>query len=474
MSINIETTTTQQTTSDELDQLAKHLCGVKLTLSDSGVPTIQADSISTNGITASTTNTYSDTVAALALKGVTVNYTNQNLRILDPNVKSVLLANNIGDGTYITPAQAAAASISNLLKSNTSIIAFDEFKYFTAANASATSFDGCTSLQRIDLSNCTNYCDYMFRNCSNLEYFNGADSTSGVLTIPSGTTSIGEFTFSGLPKLTNVVFPSSIQSLDWYTFYNDSNLAITNLSLPNLSYLGNGIFYNTKIETVSDLGHITSISTDSFRGCTSLTAVNIPSAVTSIGSFAFYGDSNLSSFHSSAEEGELNLPNLREVQARAFAGTKLKKITSLGTCTSLYESFIDATYLESATLPNTLTNISNRAFYSSGLKSLVVPDSVTEIGWRALCLCDKLQSITFGSGLQTIGSEILLGANVLQSITVTATTPPTFSGSSTNPLGLPNGILNTVNIYVPSSVVSTYQAASGWSSYASRIQAIPT
>jgi len=54
----------------------------------------------------------------------------------------------------------------------------------------------------------------------------------------------------------------------------------------------------------------------------------------------------------------------------------------------------------------------------------------------------------------------------LTSVIIESTTPPESGGYEFD---------NTNNcpIYVPSESVETYKAASGWSSYASRIQAIP-
>lgn len=52
MNININTTAVQQVTSDEVDILAKSLCGLKLTLADSGVAQFPVTSITTGSITA--------------------------------------------------------------------------------------------------------------------------------------------------------------------------------------------------------------------------------------------------------------------------------------------------------------------------------------------------------------------------------------------------------------------------------------
>ena len=54
----------------------------------------------------------------------------------------------------------------------------------------------------------------------------------------------------------------------------------------------------------------------------------------------------------------------------------------------------------------------------------------------------------------------------MKSVTVNATTPPTLGESALD-------YTNNCPIYVPAASVDVYKAASGWSTYASRIQAIP-
>ena len=62
-----------------------------------------------------------------------------------------------------------------------------------------------------------------------------------------------------------------------------------------------------------------------------------------------------------------------------------------------------------------------------------------------------------------IVSDISISDCALLSLTIQALTPPTLS----------NTLPTTVAIYVPASAIDTYKAASGWSTYASQIQAIP-
>ena len=160
---------------------------------------------------------------------------------------------------------------------------------------------------------------------------------------------------------------------------------------------------------------VTSIGEYAFYYCYGLTSIDIPSGVTSIGRSAFYQCSGLTS---------IDMPS---------------GVTSIG----------DYTFL---------------ACY--GLTSIDIPDSVTSIGPGAFQQCTGLTSCTIGSGVTSISSNAFNDCRNLTSAIVNATTPPTlgyYAFDSTN----------NCPIYVPSGSVETYKSATNWSTYASRIQAIP-
>lgn len=160
----------------------------------------------------------------------------------------------------------------------------------------------------------------------------------------------------------------------------------------------------------------TIIGNSAFRSCASLTSVEIPNSVTSIDHYAFYG------------------------------------------CTRLTNTEI----------PNSVAFIGGSAFQDcTRLTNIEIPNSVAFIGASAFQGCTSLTNIEIPDGITSIGNSAFQYCTSLTSFTVRATTPPTLGNSAFY------GANTNLKIYVPSESVETYKSASGWSTYASKIQAIP-
>ena len=133
------------------------------------------------------------------------------------------------------------------------------------------------------------------------------------------------------------------------------------------------------------------------------------------------------------------------------------------------DAFYGLKNMTSCRLPNNIDKIPSRCFYDCfSLTSITIPYSVTEISNDAFYSCSNLKNISIPSNVTSIGNRALRNCSGLTSITVEATTPPTlavydvFDGTNNCP------------IYVPSASVDAYKSATNWSTYASRIQSIPT
>ena len=138
--------------------------------------------------------------------------------------------------------------------------------------------------------------------------------------------------------------------------------------LPTCSFLDT-ISWNAKmtLTTITLPVGLVSIGNYAFYNCTGLTSSwNLPSGVTSIGEYAFYNCAGLS--------GSLNLPSgIISIEADAF-----------GYCSGI----------TSLTLPEGFLNIPTGTFYGcSGLTSLTLPSTVDYLGDFAFSGCTSLKTI---------------------------------------------------------------------------------
>ena len=183
---------------------------------------------------------------------------------------------------------------------------------------------------------------------------------------------------------------------------------------------------------------VTSIGFEAFCGSSSLTSITIPNSVTTIGERAFEYCSSLSL---------ITIPN---------------SVTSIGRLAFAY-----CTKLTSITLSDNLTSIGEQAFQScSGLTSITIPDKVRSIDNSVFYKCPNLTEITIPNSVTNIGTYAFGYCTNLTELTVKASTPPTLGGNAFADSGIQT-------IYVPASSVNAYKSADGWSTYASKIQAIP-
>lgn len=142
---------------------------------------------------------------------------------------------------------------------------------------------------------------------------------------------------------------------------------------------------------------VTSIGTDAFYGCDSLTEITIPSGVTSIGDNAFHDCYSLT---------KITLPS---------------GITSIGN-----GAFCNCTSLTEITLPNGITSINNEVF--SGCESLTeikIPDNVASIGIYAFSDCKGLTEITIPSGVTSIDGYAFARCKNLESVKFLSDVPET-------------------------------------------------
>ena len=146
----------------------------------------------------------------------------------------------------------------------------------------------------------------------------------------------------------------------------------------------------------------------------SLTSIVIPDSVTEIGSYAFFGWTNLTDITFGANS------QLVSIGAVAFRNcTGLTGIVIPDSVTSIGDSAFDGcTGLTSVSIGNGVTSIDKSAFRGcKGLTSITIPDSVTSIGKSAFSECTGLTRISIGNSVTTIGESAFMECTNLNAIT---------------------------------------------------------
>ena len=181
---------------------------------------------------------------------------------------------------------------------------------------------------------------------------------------------------------------SSGQTL-YYNTLSDSTVAVTYPHFSNNNYYS-GYTKPTGNLTIPEYVthgstnyHVISIGSNAFHSCTGLTAVSIPSSVTTISDGAFHHCSSLTTV--SVPDNVINLG------VGAFQG-----------CSSLV----------TAQLGTSLSIIGNVAFEGcSSLRSISIPDNVTIIGNWAFSNCTALDTLSIGTSVSQISYNVFSGCN---------------------------------------------------------------
>ena len=229
--------------------------------------------------------------------------------------------------------------------------------------------------------------------------------------------------YVGDSAITNIDIPNTVTKIDEYVFENiNCNNIIINDSVTSLSIYS---FYGAHMSYCKLGNGLTSIPSDCFYSCRSLTTLVWGDNITSVSSYNFNNADLLSSIYIN------NLSNWCNVSWGS------NSITNVGD----HDLYLSNSILEDLIIPNDAYAIKNYAFYKA----------------------TSLETVAIHSGVASIGNSAFYGCSNITTITVNRLVPCSL-GSNAFPMN------EGLRIIVPSGTGNAYKAATNWSTYAEYIE----
>lgn len=295
--------------------------------------------------------------------------------------------------------------------------------------------------------------------------------TVGAENAEPSTTSLSQGTYTWDKSTSKFVKPDLNEG---YTLSETGELTISSQT-GMANWVKNGRPYNySKVKSVTITGNVTGIVENAFSGCSNLTQVTITAnGITSIGMVAFQNTKSLTTIEIPA--------SVTTIGNAAFAGSGISTFTvakggssfktdtdSKGLLTSDGKTLVlfapKAT--GSYTIPDGVETIGPYSFESSALTSIVIPSSVKTIGESAF-FRSALTSIEIGEAVETIGEGAFSQSSVLTTVTFEGTTAPTIG------TGIFGNCPNLASILVPASATGYTgdDVSDNWKEWATYIKA---
>lgn len=280
------------------------------------------------------------------------------------------------------------------------------------------------------------------------------DGIAGEVIIPENlgnytVTSIGESAFEREAKISSVVIPDTVKTIDNYAFYGC--FGIINIEFGNgLETIGTAAFKNC--DGLINIRIPTSVKTiynSAFSYCVNLSNVYISESVTAIYMYAFndcfrlkgiWVDKNNSNY-ASDEKGVLFNKDRSKLCYYPVGRTDREYVVPETVETINNYAFNNSAYLEKIVCGTNVKTIKEMSFENCkklneiiflgdvlqvieanafrnciSLPNISIPDSVTDIGDHAFDGCEKATSITIGKNVETIGFGAFWGCENVKNV----------------------------------------------------------
>ena len=324
--------------------------------------------------------------------------------------------------------------IATAFRNNKSIKNFEALRYFT-------------KIKKIP--------DNAFNQCSNL----------AKISIPIQVTHLGTSSFAFSPQLGKI--PSHITTFGNYPFQYSARTSI-DISEIKASSTGNIFQYMYRLNKIEIPNQIKEISDSAFVGCSALTSFHVHKDITKIGIRPFLNTNGSVKSITVADDNPIydsrsNCNAIIETANDLLIAGCAKTIIPDG-IKEIREGALQNVGLEQLTIPSSVIKIGGFCF--DGYKGTYVdfPDTIVSNGTQIISNAPNLQEAVVGVNIKDIK-----GYSFYQCPKLTKLTFKSKSVVKAQSTSLTNTNTNLI-VYVPSELVTAYQADSFWSKF--NIQAI--
>ncbi|MGO5011108.1 leucine-rich repeat protein [Niallia sp. Sow4_A1] len=230
-------------------------------------------------------------------------------------------------------------------------------------------------------------------------YFNNSITS---IEFSEGLKVIGESAFFYASALSNVKMPDSVERIDDNAF---NGASITKINIPkNIKSIGSFAFlFIDAFEELTLPEGLESIGEQSFGFVSSMKKLILPDTLKYIGEAAFTDSASLET---------VKLPEKMKAVPKFmfFKASSLKEIEFPTSVTSIGYGSFQSSGLTTIDIPETVTKVEKFAFADiSSLEKIVIPNSVKEIGTYAFAQSTKANEVKIGKNVKTIGKDAFTG-----------------------------------------------------------------
>ena len=264
--------------------------------------------------------------------------------------------------------------------------------------------------------------------------YTGSDE---IVTVPEGTTAIGDRAFAGNTTIKKVIVPTGVKFIGEGAFAGCTSLIEAELP-DSVEDIGKGAFKGcVSLESFTVPGNTLNLWKDVLDNCTGLKSLTLHDNVDFI--YYKYGMSALSGIKNAV----LYAPDGFDIQIIPYGGSMFERVIgtlpdgkSWPVCTLSEAELKERRELkiygstlmkycgdkETFIIPDTIKTIGYNAFLNNKtIKRIVIPNSVSSIADNAFDGCEKLESLEIPYGVKVINRWICQGCKSLRYVTVPET-----------------------------------------------------